>query len=324
MMPPPLILFLIVVCLTLEAFFAGAETGVVSVNKLRIRHQVRKGLRGAKTVEFFLRHPDYMLGTTLVGTNLFQITSIVLAAEFFESKIGPSGPVVSSVVMTLVILIFSEYLPKAWFQSAPSLRTRLFAPLLAFFGYLFYPVGRAITGFTTLVFPGPKNCTGPDWPAITREELRHLTLEVERTGTLDAHERNMIQGVFSLAQTTCGSVCVPLSEMVVVEDDSPLEDVLRLARQRQLRRLPVYHLESGRYVGLLNVLDAVRSPGVAKTVRDIMRPPQFVRADLPVDELLLRVRMTRQPMALVTDPNTSEVIGLVTVDNVLSRVFGRL
>jgi len=318
----PTQLFLILICLIAQAFFAGMETGVISVNRLRLQHLLRNKAKGAKELQFFLNHPEYLLSTTLVGTNLCMVIVSVLAASLADRLIGASGEMISAVVMTLVILIFAEYLPKAWFQSNPAERSRLLSRPLRFFGYLFYPVGQATMFVTKLIFRITSTDDAKEKPLVTKEEMKHLTLETERTGGLSLKEREMIDRIFDLDRKTCADIMTKASDIVQISADTPREELLALAREQAFRRYPVYRHSTNNVVGIVNVFDAATDPYAAgKKVSDYMRPPQFIPEDTPPDELITRLRVSRQPLALVQD-SEAEIAGLITIEDVLKEIIG--
>ncbi len=320
----PLQILFALFCLMGTAFFSGMETGVISINSLRLRHLVRNKIRGAAIIQSFLDHPDNLLGTTLVGTNLCTVTASVLGAGIATTLLGSFGPAVSSISMTFILLIFCEYLPKAWFQSNPARRIIPFASLLRWASYLFRPVGKVVTGITNIMIPSSIR-KGPGSPTmLTREELKYLTREGEQSGTFSAHERRMIHGVFELTKKRCDEIMIPLDKMILVSSDTKHEDVMNVARLNKLTRLPVYQDEPDHVVGLVHVMDlAFDEKPTDKYARDYMRPPQFVPAETPINELLPRMQLTRQPMALVTDEE-SAVLGLVTTQDVLQEIVGKL
>jgi CBS domain containing-hemolysin-like protein len=323
-MTAPLQIVLMLACLVGYAFFAGMEIGVISIHRLRLRHLVRHKVRGADILRDFLHHPDRLLGTTLVGTNLCMVVASVTAASLAARELGAIGPPLCSITMTLFVLIFCEYLPKAWFRSDPSYRAIRFAYLLRAANTILYPVGRVIVGITKIVFPVAHTPRASTEPFITREELKHLTHESETAGSISADERHMIHGVFELRRLPCRSVMVPREKMIIVRHDTPAGEMLGIARDKAISRLPVYNEEHERFVGIVHVLDVLSDrDNAGKTTEDYARPPQFVAADTPVDDLLPRMRMTRQPMALVRDAE-SRVIGLITSEDILEEIVGKL
>ena len=315
-------IFLLLACLAGSAFFAGVETGVISINRLRLQHLVRRQVPGAKTVRHFLTHSDLLLGTTLIGTNLLHVVSAVLAASIGQQVAGAAGAAGAGVVLLLVMLVFCEYIPKAWFQAAPARRTLPYAGLLRAAAVLLRPLSFLVNLAIRLLLPRRVGQDVEDKMLVTREELLHLAREGERSGVLTKHESEMIHGVFDLTHKTCATLMTPRDKMAFVTSAATPAEILALARVREFNRLPVYDPDQKSFVGVVHVFDVLADDAPAgKTAADYLRPPQLVASYLPVDHLLPRMRVTRLPLFLVTD-DRYEVIGLITLEDVLREITG--
>ena len=183
-------LVLILLGLLTTAFYAGIETGLISINRLRLRHLVRRKVAGADILQKFLQHPDELLGTTLVGLNIGTTIAAVVATSIGLQLAGAPGEVAADILLTFVILVAGEYVPKAWFQSFPALRCLPFARLLETSRILLTPLRVPLMGVVKLLTPLP--ATPKDVPFITREELFHLTTEGQTSGVLTDQEHRMI------------------------------------------------------------------------------------------------------------------------------------
>ena len=315
-------IFLLLFCLAGSAFFAGIETGVISINRLRLQHLVRRQVPGAKTIRHFLTHSDLLLGTTLIGTNLLHVVSAILAASIGQQVAGAAGTAIAGMLLLLVMLVCCEYIPKAWFQAAPARRTLPFAGLLRAAAGLLRPFSFLVNLIIRWALPRRQAKGVEDKMLVSREELLHLAREGERSGVLTPHESEMIHGVFDLTHKTCDALMTPREKMAWVPAAATPGEILALARTREFNRLPVYDPAQKSFVGVVHVFDVLADDAPAgKTAADYMRPPQLVAAYLPVDHLLPRMRVTRLPLFLVTD-DRYEVIGLITLEDVLREVTG--
>lgn len=307
-----------------SAFFSGMETGVISVNRLRLHHLLHRNVRHAATLKKFVDHPDYLLGTTLVGNNIVNVSLAVMLSNLITRLMGPVGAILSPVLLTLVIIIVGEYLPKAYFQSNPSARILPVIGLLDLSGRVFYPVTRAVMFVTGLFFPSPSSGEGESSAFITREELKSLAAEASSDGKLGRARRQMIERVFDLTLKTCRQIMIPAEHMVAIELTSTREEIIARARESGYSRLPVFEGSLNGIRGIVHILDVLGDGSrSSKTARDYMRPPSFVGADTPADDLLARMRVTRQPMLIVRD-ESSKVLGLVTTEDVLEEIVGEL
>ena len=315
-------IFLLLFCLAGSAFFAGLETGIISINRLRLQHLVRRQVPGAKTVRHFLTHSDLLLGTTLIGTNLLQVVSAILAASIGRRVAGAAGAAGAGVALLLVVLVCCEYIPKAWFQAAPARRALPFAGLLRAAATLLRPFSFLVNLVVRGLLPRRGAKDVEDKMLVTREELLHLAREGERSGVLTKHESEMIHGVFDLTHKTCDALMTPRDKMAFVSVAATPAEILALARVREFNRLPVYDPDQKSFVGVVHVFDVLADDAPAgKTAADYLRPPQLVASYLPVDHLLPRMRVTRLPLFLVTD-DRYEVIGLITLEDVLREITG--
>ncbi|MCF7838361.1 MAG: CNNM domain-containing protein [Candidatus Marinimicrobia bacterium] len=308
----------IFLCMLGSAFFSGMETGLISINYLRLQHLLRRRARGAAAIKRMLEKPDLLISTTLVGNNICNVLCSVLAVRWATARWDVWGARASPLVMTLLLLVCSEYLPKAWFRGRPAVRVLPFVGLLSLWEILFRPINRLVNAIVRLMLPAHRTPPFQLRALVTREDLRHLTHEGERSGYLSAPERRLIHGVFDLAHRTCGDIMIPRDELVTVTPEMTAEQVTELARSQSLSRLPVWQPATRTFVGFIHVLDLLGAGEPTAQVRDFMRPPQFVAATEPLDNLLPRLRLTQQPLAFVQD-DKEQVIGLVTLDRLLDK-----
>jgi len=313
------------ISLILHAFFAGIETGVISIHRMRLRHFVRQGSKNARILEDFIRNFDRLLGTTLVGTNICVVINSVAAAAIAAELHIPAAGAVSSVLTTVIIVLFGEYIPKAWFRARPLERCERFAGLLRLAEIIFLPFSYIIILLARLLSPGKNETFAKPRPFVTREDLKTLAKEGEKDGVLSSKERYMIHRVIELSRKKAEDIMVPLSKAVCAHNDMTVPEFCAIARKSGFTRMPVIDRSTEQFVGIINVfhvLTAGEKEKAAKTVADFMRPPQFIPADLPADDILPRMRRGRQPMCLVR--RDTDVIGLVTTEDVLRIIVGKL
>lgn len=319
-----LLLLIILIFMIGNAFFAGMETGVISIHRLRLRHFVRQGSINAAVLEKFILNFDRLLGTTLVGTNICVVINSVAAANIAEKLALPGGKAISSVVMTILIVLFAEYIPKAWFRSRPLERCERFAGVLRVTEIIFMPFSYVIIGMARLISPGEKNTFAKPAPFVTREDLKTLAKEGEKDGVLSSKERDMIHKVIELSGRNAEDIMVPYNRMTMAYTDMKIPEFYALARKSGRTRMPVYNRKSEKFTGIVNVfhLLAAENDITGKTVADFMRPLQFIPAEMPVDDILPRMRRGRQPICLVKKDD--KVTGLITTEDILRVIVGKL
>lgn len=318
-------LVVILVCFLGQMFFAGIETGVISISRMRLRHFVRQGDPGARTLQVYLEHFDRLLGTTLVGNNLCIVVLSVLCAGVAAHWLGAWGEPASAVVVAVTVLVFGEYLPKAWFHSRPIERCRRYAGVLRFFEILFKPFALAIIGVSRLLVRGGADPLASPTPFVTREDLKMLAQEGERDGVLSPRERFMIHRVMELSHKTVGQIMVPRDRMTTVASDATVEAFKAIARQSGFTRMPVWDAAKEAYIGVVNVFYILsgRNAAIDGRVAACARAPLYIDEDMPSDDILPIMRRARQPLCLVRN-NANEVVGLLTTEDVLKEIVGKL
>lgn len=318
-------IFVITFCLTASAFFAGIETGIISIHRLRLRHLVRQGSRNARILEAFVNNFDRLIGTTLVGTNICLVVISIFAASLATRLGGSGAEAVSSLLTVILLVIFGEYIPKAWFQARPIERSLRFATTLRTAEWLFRPISVLIIGIARILTPGSRDKTfSRPAPFVTRDDLKILAREGEKDGVLSAKERYMIHRVIELSTTKAATIMVPRDKIVAVFEDLPVTEFFPLARQTGLTRFPCMCRETGAFTGIVHVFNVLAAGEAAlqKTVSSFIRPPQFIPSTLSADRILPQMRRGRQPMCLVR--NGTEVVGLVTTEDILRIIVGKL
>ncbi len=320
-------LLFILICMVGEAFFSGMETGVISIHRMRLKHYVRQGSVQARALQGFLDNPDRLFGVTLVGTNVCVVTISVLAASFFVALFPRFGETVSAVVMTVLVLLFCEYIPKAWFHTRPFHRCRIFVRPLLTAEAVFRPLSWLILNVTSLLAPGTARTFAKRGTFVTREDLKTLVHEGEQNGVLSPDERVMIHRVFELSSKRARDIMIPVSAMVCVHDDTTVKEFLEQARSSKFTRMPVLERASGAYAGVVNVffvLSQVDTETMGdRPVKSFVRAPLFISDTMPVDDIFPRLRRGRQPMCLVRNAE-GRVLGLITTEDILEEIVGKL
>lgn len=317
---------LLAVLIVLSAFFSGIETGTVSINRFRLDHLVRRRNRKAVFIRKLLDHPDQLLGTTLVGNNIVNTAMPVLATSIAIRIFGEWGPWVSGVFMSVCILILCEYLPKAWFQSHPIKRVLPLAWVMRFFGMLFRPVTVTLAWISRHVIPAPQGDGAARKEWLTREHLEYvLSPESGATPTLPDQKRRVIAGILNLAGKPCRTLMKPRHRLVSVRDTMRLDEILALMRAQPYDQYPVWSEKSRRFTGILDAREVIRGSSAPNFILgECIRPPQFVDEATAADQLLPRMRLSRQPMLLITRSGGDEVVGFLTMELLLEQIIAPL
>lgn len=318
-------LVLIVFFLVLKGFFSGSEIAMVNSDKVKLRHMAKTGDRGASQVLKLFRTPDVILGTTLVGTNLATVTISTLGALIFIEHFGVAGDLISVLVLTPVLLIFGEVVPKSIFQQkADTIASRsIFA--LRFFSYLFYPVififSRVARFITRIVGGG----TMPQNMFITREELRVMLDVSESAVNPSTISRKRIRRIIRFADTTVGEAMIPLADVVGLNESRPMKEAVRLVMKYGFNRLPLYrgNMTNIKSVLTLSSWDLMDPEILDKPISDYVSSVLYLSPKQTIDEALPKLQARDDHMAVVVDEFGS-AIGILTMEDVFEEVVGEI
>ena len=306
-----------------SAFFSGIETGLISLNRVRLRHEVERRNRRAMILNTFVENTERLLGTTLIGTNLANVVVAVSASVLAAHLFGANALVglAATVVASSVLLIVSEITPKTLFRhythrlcmtcaDVLNATAWLFAPLAGLFGVLMRAIARL-----------GKRAEQPRSFFVTREELKQLAKEGEAGGALTTDERRMIDGVFDFPYKTVHEIMVPLSRTVTIARDTPIRELFETSQRTGYARLPVR--EGDKISGVVNVYE-ILFENVArdgKTARELMQNAQFVRSTDRIDRILPVLRASHNPISVVINPE-GQHLGIVTIEDIVEEIVG--
>lgn len=316
-------IILLLLCMTGAAFFEGMETGIISLNRMRLRHLAEKGDKAARILQNFLEQPDRLLGTTLMGTNIFVVTASVIATNR-GSRLGEWGEAVTGAVMTLLVLVFSQYLPKAWFQSRPLKRCRPFAIPLRWSALMLKPLINSVNWLTAWIVPSGDSSRSSRPLVSTKDEIDVLAQESAEHGSLSPRQRIMIRRVLELSSKTARDIMTPRNRMTCLAPSSSVNELMATVRQSTHPRLPVCDRDGRTFHGTINFFDVMAGcdDHMDCPIERFIRPPLFISESTPLMEIFSKLRLSRQAMCLVINAQ-SEVTGLITNQNVLQEIVGK-
>ena len=315
------VIFLCIIC---AGFFSGAETGIISLNRLRLRSLADSKMKRAVLLKGFLQKPEYFLSSTLVGTNFAVVIASALATSWAVKYFAAQGALVATFILTPLILIFSEIIPKTLFRQHADRVVLAIFPLLKVSFILLSPLVKTINLFPRLLlkpFGGKKTTKSP---FVSKEELRFLVEESTREGVVEPEERRMIYHIFDFGATLARDIMETMVNVTAFEVNASLSGVKEIARRMKFSRYPVYKGRKDNIVGLLNIYDFLYERDGSKTsLGDFIRPIFSVLENRPIDRLLSQLRKERQVMALVVN-QAGKPLGIVTIEDILEEIVGEI
>lgn len=320
-----LLITLFIICLLFACFFCSAETAFIGTQKLRLQHLIESGHPKAKIVAKIIGNPEKFLALVLLGINFFESAMATIGTIIAISLWGENlGAALATVLLTIITLIFAEFVPKslaarqgeklALLYAHPiDLLMRLLFPLI----FLLNHIGLRFTGLFGKVEPRP---------TITEEEFHTLISVGHREGTVEKQEAEMLHNIFEFGSRLVREVMIPRPEVVFVEKGASLADFLILYKEHTQSRFPVFEENRDKIVGILSVKDILLAQAEGKcdnaSIIDAMiKPPCFAPETKPVGDLLIEMRNQNNHLCIIVD-EYGGTAGMVTIEQLLSEIVG--
>ena len=321
-------LVVVLVCLLLSAFFAGSETALTASSRASMARLEKRGDRRAAVVNRLLEQRERLLGALLFGNNAVNIAASALATGVLLAWFGSAGVVYATVVMTIVVVVFSEILPKTAAFNAPDRIALSVARPMYWFVKIFGPVLMMVEALVRWLLKHLGMTVGEDQQVLSaREELRGAVDLLHREGDVETLDRDMFGGVLDLRDLVVSDVMIHRTGMITLNADDSSEDLVNAVIASPVTRLPLWRGNPENIVGILHVKDLLRAlhavdGDAAKVdIAALMTPPWFVPDMRPVSEQLKAFRRRKTQIALVVD-EYGEVEGLVTLEDILEEIVG--
>ena len=307
--------FLIIGCWAISFLFNGIEAGLTSIDPVRLRHHVKLNRPTAVRLDRLLKTPERLLVTVLLVTNLADILALLLMTRFLVSRFASTGFFFAVLIAWPMYLFVLGVLPKSMFRRFPF---RALAPLarpLEIVMTVLWPILATGTLIGRLFLPVQKKRARL---FAAREELKQITTQSEREGSLSSTERAMIHNVVDFQNVTARDVMQPLPHVASLKPDSTIEEVFSVSRATGFDRLPIIGA-NGDAVGLVNVLDILLEKDQPRSLNRYMRRMVTVQESEPAARAVQRLRAARLGLAAVVDQKRN-LIGVVTSEDLIARL----
>ncbi len=308
-------IFVMGACWIVSFFFNGIESGLLAIDPVRLRRNVKRGVTAAVKLNRLLKQPERLLVTVLLVTNAADIIGLLLLTRELVRSFGYLGFGLALIAALPVYLFVLGVLPKSLFRRFPFRALAALAGVLQLVSKALWPI-LEIGGLVGRWFV-PKRA-GEVRLFAAREELKQIAAESEREGTITATERAMIHNVVDFGGVKARDVMVPAAKLVAVQADSSIEHVLSVSADSGVDRLPVIS-SSGEPIGLVNVLDMLLDTNGHRSLSYYMRRIVLAEADEPAYRVVQRLRAARLGLAAVRDRH-QKLLGIVTVEDLVSRL----
>lgn len=318
------LLMVLVLLVVVSGFFSGSEIGMMSLNRYRLRHLVKMHDKQAIRVHTLLQRPDRLLSVVLIGNTLANIVASTVATLIGQNLYGSLGVAVATSVLTLVILVFSEMMPKtlaalhpqkiAFAASLPLVILQTFmAPLV----YITSLMSNALLRMFGVKLDHAQR------EALTGEELRSVVNEA--SVLMPVEHKGMLLGLLDLEQATVEDIMIPAADIVGIDLERSWQEILDLLETSQHTRLPLYHDSIDNLVGMVHVRDvltlALDDCLNKETLMSLASAPYFTPAQTPLNIQILNFRKEKKRSCFVVD-EYGDLKGLVTMEDILEEVVG--
>ena len=316
-------LVVIIILILLSAFFSSAETALSTVGEIKVRSWAENGRKGANLLLYVIEHYSKMLSAILIGNNLVNIGASSIVTIFTMELWGNAAVSAGTGILTLVVLIFGEIVPKNAAKIKADTIALIYAPVIFGLMWILTPVIWIVDKFAKIIM----FCLRIDAnakSAITEEELRTYVDVSHEDGVIESGEKTMINNVFDFSDSVAKDIMVPRIDMICVEEHAKYEEVLEVFRKYMYTRLPVYREEPDNIVGLINVKDFILVDDKRSfKISDILRDTYYTYEFKKTADLLMELRKTTYSMAFVLS-EYGTCVGMVTLEDLLEEIVGEI
>ncbi|MHA6345216.1 HlyC/CorC family transporter [Roseivivax sp. CAU 1761] len=327
------ILFLLV----LSGFFSGSETALTAASRGKLRAAMDKGSKGAARALKITEDNEALIGSVLLGNNLVNILATSLATALFTRLLGESGVALATLIMTFLVLIFSEVLPKTYAITNPESAAARVSPVIQAVIFVFAPVVGAVRILVRMILRVFGVQTDPDSNVLAvREEIAGALNLGHSEGVVEKEDRDRILGALDLAERTVEEIMLHRSGIEMIDGDTEPSEILQQCLQSSHTRLPVYKDDPENIIGVIHAKDLLRamyklmegaesSMEALKSFRiaDVAMPPYFVPDTTSLDDQMRQFLKRRTHFALVVD-EYGALQGLITLEDILEEIVGEI
>ena len=322
-MPLEYLFVILAILILLSAFFSGTETALMRVNKYRVRHLAKKGDKSAKLAEKLLRKPDKLIAFILLGTNLVNFIAASLVGVVSMEIGGPTGVVVGTILLTAIVLLFCESIPKtvaAIFPEKIALpASRIYHPLVKFT----QPFLVIINFFTNMVLKFLGSNPNDQEEKISVDELKTIITDGLTKTAFD--RQNIMMGVLDLGSMTVEDIMLPHNEVVGIDLKEPKEKNIKIIQKNFHSSLPVYEDVLDNLKGILSLNQFLMNIDLDSFSNDLvkqhMKKPYFIPETTSLSQQLIEFKAKKQKTAFAVD-EYGNIQGLITIEDIFEEIVG--
>ena len=317
-------IILIFILLCFSAFFSGSETALFSLGSVKLFQLKESNHPKASLIQELLEKPRRLLISIIIGNESINITASALAASICISLAGTQGKWLAIAIMTPLILVFGEVIPKTIAISYSEKSSLLVAKPISTFARIIFPIRWIIKIVVDRLTSLLGKQEEKEESIFFEEEFKELVEVGHKEGIIEKEEREMIHKILKFGDTIVSSIMTPRSDMFSLPYDSDIDHIIREINENHFSRIPIYKHEKNNIIGVLNAKDLLTLRNKQdSTIISIIRKPYFVPKGKKIQEVLNEFQDKKIHLALVVNEYGS-VIGLVTMEDLLEELFGEI
>lgn len=315
-------ILILVLLIIMSAYFSATETAYSSLNKIKLKSIANKGNKKAKLALELSEKYDSVISTILIGNNIVNIATASLATVLFTKLLGSSGVTVSTIVMTILILIFGEISPKSIAKDIPESFAIVSAPLLNVFCIILKPVNHIFCLWKKLI---SKVLKIQKHSGITEDEILTIAEEAENEGGINPQQLEIIKSAIELNEQEVIEAFTPRVDMIAVKDSCSKEELLNLFIESGFSRIPVYHDNIDNVIGIINEKDLINIVvnNNNEEISSIIKPLNVIQPHMKLSHLLKVLQNNKSHMALIAD-EYGGTMGIITLEDILEELVGEI
>ncbi len=314
-------LAVIIAAIFFEGFFAGSEIGIISYDKIKIKHKESNGSKLAKFLLNVTKKPESTFSTSLIGNNIAYTTATILATSIIYGYAKSYTPFVVAVILTPVMVIFGEIIPKMIYRRyANNLMLKSIPPIAAF-SVIFFPINIifiALSKLLNVIFKSKsKNVF------LTKDELIKVLTISGNIEEFKEYDKKIIKRIFEFGSKTAKDIMIPLIRVIALNETDDINKTRRVFAETNYSRIPVYKDRVDNISGLVFAFDAYNSQNIDKVTGEIAKPVLFIPETLKISNIMIKMQKSRQQMVVVVD-EYGGASGIITFEDILEEIVGEI
>lgn len=308
----------------LSAFFSSSETAITSFNRMRLKNKAEDGDKKATKALEIASNFDKTLSSILIGNTVVNLATTSIVTVLFIDLFGQSGPVLATIFISVIILIFGEILPKSYAKEQADKLILKISSVLSIFIKILYPITVIFLWLRKLINKFLNNNSDSE-ESITEDELKCMIDEIEHQGGLEKDESELVQMALDFDEITVEEILTPRVDIIAVEKNEDIQSIQKVLISEKFSRIPVYDKTIDNIIGILLEREFFKNMVLYNNFKmeDNLQKPLFVPQWLKISDVLKELQRHKTHIAIVTDEHGG-TMGIVTMEDVLEELVGEI